>query len=113
MMEEERGFRIYYCDFVHDSAISSSKPEFLAADRLVPLAEHLLAAQDNYLGVLDANDNILQFYMSGKEMVVELLYPDAQGMMQCKLPLEKGMQLLASLPDEFSEQLLPGAAYIG
>jgi hypothetical protein len=112
-MMEERGFQIYYCDFVHDSSISSSKPEFLAADRLVPLAEHLLAAQDNYLGVLDAHDNILQFYVSGKDMIVELLYPDSQGMMQCKLPLDEGMQLLGNLPDEFSEELLPGATYIG
>ena len=109
----ERGFNIYYCDFVHDSSISSSKPEFLAADRLVSLAEHLLAAEDNYLGVFDDEDNILQFYLSGKDMVVELLYADAKGMMQAKMPIESGMELLGSLPDRFTEELLPGASYIG
>ncbi len=109
----ERGFDIYYCDFVHDSSISSTKPEFLAADRLVPLAEHLLAAEDNYLGVLDGAENILQFYLSGKDMVVELLYPEGKGLMQKKMPLDEGMTLLGELPDEFTEELLPGATYIG
>lgn len=109
----ERGFDIYYCDFIHDSSISSSKPEFLAADRLVPLAEHLLAAEDNYLGVLDGAETILQFYLSGEDMVVELLYPEGKGMMQSKMPLEKGMKLLGSLPDTFTEELLPGASFIG
>lgn len=109
----ERGFKIYYCDFIHDSSISSSKPEFLAADRLVPLAEHLLAAEDNYLGVLDNAETILQFYLTGKDMVVELLYPEGKGMLQSKMSLEEGMKLLGSLPDEFSEELLPGATFIG
>ena len=110
---EERYFPVFYCDFVHDSSISSSKPEPLAADRLVSLAEHLLAAEDNYLGVVDQQENILQFYLAGREIVVELLYPNASGMMQKKLPVEEAMRLLAELPDEFSEDLLPGATYIG
>jgi len=109
----QRGFNIYYCDFVHDASISSSKPEFLAADRLVPLAEHLLAAQDNYLGVIDSADTILQFYLSGKNMVVELLYPEGKGLLQTKMPMEEGLALLGSLPDVFDETLLPGASFIG
>ncbi|RTZ72167.1 MAG: hypothetical protein DSZ00_08940, partial [Gammaproteobacteria bacterium] len=42
-----RSFPVFYCDFLRDLSISSSKPEPLAADRLVPLAEQLLVAEDN------------------------------------------------------------------
>ncbi len=110
---EERCFSVFYCDFVHDASISSANPEPLATDRLVPLAEHLLAAEDNYLGVVDKQENILQFYRSGRQMVVELLHPNMPGLMQKKLPVDEAMQLLGNLPDDFSRDLLPGAAFIG
>ncbi len=109
----ERTFGVFYCDFLRDLSISSSKPEPLAADRLVPLAEQLLVAEDNYLGVVDANEVILQFYLSGREMVVELIFPESSGILQSRMPVEQALALLADLPEEFSEALLPGASYIG
>jgi len=109
----ERSFDVFYCDFVRDVSISSSKPEPLAADRLVPLAEQLLVAEDNYLGVVDPNDVILQLYLSGREMVVELIFPESTGILQSRMPVEQALALLADLPDEFTEELLPGASYIG
>lgn len=112
-MKGGRSFRLFYCDFGHDVSISSANPEPLAADRLVPLAEQLLAGEDNYLGVVDANETILQFYLSGKKLVVELIYPNSSGILQLKLPVDEGLELLGSLPDEFTEELLPGATYIG
>jgi len=109
----ERSFPVFYCDFLRDLSISSSKPEPLAADRLVPLAEQLLVAEDNYLGVVDPNDVILQLYLSGREMVVELIFPESTGILQSRMPVEQALALLADLPDEFTEALLPGASYIG
>ncbi|HHH13826.1 MAG TPA: hypothetical protein ENJ98_06270 [Thiolapillus brandeum] len=109
----ERSFPVFYCDFLRDLSISSSKPEPLAADRLVPLAEQLLVAEDNYLGVVDPNDVILQLYLSGREMVVELIFPESTGILQSRMPVEEALALLADLPDEFTEELLPGASYLG
>ncbi len=109
----DRSFPVFYCDFLRDLSISSSKPELLAADRLVPLAEQLLVAEDNYLGVVDANEVILQLYLSGREMVVELLFPESTGILQKRMPVEEALVLLENLPDEFDEALLPGATYRG
>jgi len=109
----ERSFKVFYCDFLRDLSISSSKPEPLAAGRLVPLAEQLLVAEDNYLGVVDANDAILQLYLSGKEMMVELIFPESSGILQSRMPVEEALALLENLPDPFSETLLPGATYLG
>ncbi len=109
----ERTFPVFYCDFLRDLSISSSRPEPLAADRLVPLAEQLLVAEDNYLGVVDPNEVILQLYLSGREMVVELIFPDSTGILQKRMPVEEALALLENLPGEFDEALLPGASFIG
>jgi len=108
-----RAFDVFYCDFLRDLSISSSKPEPLAAERLVPLAEQLLVVEDNYLGVVDANEVILQLYLSGSEMVVELIFPETTGILQKRMPVEEALQLLDTLPETFSEELLPGANYVG
>ena len=109
----ERSFPVFYCDFLRDLSISSSKPEPLAADRLVPLAEQLLVAEDNYLGVVDPNEVILQLYLSGREMVVELIFPESSGILQKRMPVVEALALLENLPEEFTETLLPGATYQG
>ena len=109
---EQGNFQVFYCDFVRDQAISSSRPEPLAAERLRPLAETLLVAEDNYLGVVDAADTILQLYLSGREMTVELIFPDSQGVLQARMPVEEALALLERLPETFDEGLLPGAHYV-
>jgi len=105
-------FHVFYCDFLRDVSVSSSKPEPLAGERLVPLAEQLLVVEDNYLGVVDGNDTILQLYLSGAEMVVELIFPESSGVLQRKLPVAEALALLEGLPEEFTEALLPGASYV-
>lgn len=105
---------VFYRDFVHDVGISSTSPEPLPRDRLVPLAEKLLTCEDNYLGIVDRNDTVLQLYRHDDQtMVVELIFPKSSGCMQIKCSHQTAMVLLAELPDVFPEDLLPGAVYIG
>lgn len=109
-----KSFRVFYRDYANDVKISSGNPESLAADRLTSLAENLLTSADNFLGILDSNEVILQLYLDrGETVVLELLYPEATGCMQCRLNIAEAMQLLAKLPDQFEENMLPGANYIG
>ena len=114
MEEQNPVFNVFYRDFVHDVGISSANPEPLPRDRLVPLAEKLLTDEDNYLGVVDSSETILQLYRSDEDtLVVELIYPKSEGCMQKKLSQQQAMDLLAGLPEVFAEDLLPGATYIG
>lgn len=114
-MADQRSFRVFYRDYVNDVAVSSAAPETLAADRVGPLAEALLQHADNFLGVVDRNELIVQAYLDDDEQQVflELLYPENQGLMRLCLNWAEAVELLAALPDEFDESLLPGAEYIG
>ena len=107
-------FKVFYHDYVSGAAISSAQPEPLAADRIAPLAEALLQCADNFLGVMDKQGLVLQAYLDDDEQSVflELLYPDDAGAMRLKLACDEAMALLAVLPDEFDESLLPGAQFI-
>jgi len=109
-----RSFRIFYRDYLNDIAISSLQPESLPAERLAPMAETVLQHADNYFGVVDAEEAVLQLYLDDDEssVIVELLYPESQGMLRRSMPIEQAFALLADLPDPFDESLLPGAQFI-
>jgi len=113
-MQERPVFKVFYRDYVHGVAISSSEPESLAGERLASLAETLLQHADNFLGVIDRNDLILQAYLDDDEQSVylELLYPEGQGAMRQQMPWADALDLLSGLPAEFDASLLPGGQFI-
>jgi hypothetical protein len=107
-------FLVFYRDYVNGVAISSTAPESLAGERLGPLAETLLQHADNFLGVVDSHERVLQAYLDDDEQSVylELLYPEGRGAMRLQLAWADAVELLDRLPAEFDENLLPGAQFI-
>jgi hypothetical protein len=109
-----RLLRVFYRDYVNDVTISSTAPESLLANRIVPLADRLLASPDNFLGIVDRNDTILQCYLCDcpGEVTLEIVYPEASGCLRLTLPRAQALELFDGLPDVFDENLLQGAQYI-
>jgi hypothetical protein len=109
-----RVLRVFYRDYTHGVSVNSTAPESLQANRIVPLAERLLVPGDNFLGIVDRNDVILQCYVADDlaEVVLELVYPEATGCLRLALPREQALDCLDNLPESFDESLLPGAQYI-
>jgi len=112
--DRQRVFRVFYRDYVNDVSISSAQPESLLAERIAPLAEAVLQHADNFIGVVDANELVIQLYLDDDEssVFVELLYPEGKGMLRLNMPWDQAVAMLAKLPGEFDESLLPGAQYI-
>ena len=110
----EHVFRVFYRDYTHAVSIPSSQPEALVAGRVRALAERLLDNPDNFLGVVDRNDTILQSYGADEpgRLVMELIYPEASGCLRLELARDAALELLGTLPAEFDESLLPGAQYL-
>lgn len=107
-------FNVFYRDYDNDVMIKSSAPEALSGDRIFSLAEKLLRNPDNFLGIVDDQEQILQCCVDddGKVMM-ELLYPDSKGGLQLKMSWDRASKLLSDLPQPFTESLLPGAQYLG
>jgi hypothetical protein len=112
MAQKQRVFGVFYHDYVNEVAINSTQPESLLATRIPDLARRLLVAQDNYLGVVDRNDVILQLYRDGEEAVAELLKPDVAGCLRARMTLAASLDLLGRLPEMFGVDLLPGAEWV-
>lgn len=110
----QRVLRVFYRDYRNDVSIPSTRPESLLASRIVALAEQLLVPGDNFLGVVDPNDVILQCYVGDnpEELVLELVYPEATGCLRLILPREQALDRLDQLPEYFDESLLEGAQYV-
>jgi len=109
-----KAFTVFYRDYENDVSIKSTDPESLNADRIEPIAKRLLANPDNFLGIVDVSDQILQCYLEDDgDVVFELLYPESEGCMRLKMDWDKAMKLLADLPQPFTEKLLPDATYVG
>jgi len=106
--------RVFYRESGNAQSVPSSAPQSLPADQLAALAERLLVDQDNFLGVVDRNDLILQCYVADDPELatLELIYPDAGGCLRLTLPQSEVLQRLEALPELFDESLLEGAQYI-
>jgi hypothetical protein len=109
-----RVLRVFYRDYDNAVSIASSQPESLLASRIVPLADRLLVKEDNFLGVVDRNDVILQCYVADDlgALTLELVHPEASGCLRLTLPRDQALQCLDGLPELFDDSLLPGAQYI-
>jgi hypothetical protein len=114
LKDKQRVFRVFYRDYVNDVVVSSAQPESLLAERIAPLAESVLQHADNFIGVIDSNELVLQFYLDDDEssVFVELLYPEDKGMLRLNMPWDQAVALLTGLPEAFDESLLPGAQFI-
>jgi hypothetical protein len=106
--------RVFYRDYANDVRIASSQPESLSAERISALAARLLEHPDNFLGVVDRNDVILQCYLAEQDdgVVLEMVYPEATGCLRLVMTIDQALSILQSLPLGFDESLLPGAQYI-
>jgi hypothetical protein len=106
--------RVFYRDYANGVSIASTQPESLPADRMLALADRLLVPGDNFLGMVDRNDVILQCHVADDpaEVTLELVYPEATGCLRLTLPREQALDRLDDLPVSFDETLLPGAQYI-
>ena len=106
--------RVFYRDYANQVTISSAQPEVLAVDRVVPLAEQLLVDQDNFMGLVDAADSILQCYLADDDanVTLELVYPEATGCLRLTVSRARALAILDRLPTTFDESLLEGAQYI-
>jgi hypothetical protein len=109
-----RSLRVFYRDYANRVSILSSAPESLSTDRIVPLAERLLSASDNFLGIVDRSDTILQCYVDNddSDVTVELIYPEANGCLRTQLPRAAALAMLDKLPESFDDLQLDGAQYI-
>lgn len=107
-------YRVFYRDTGNGQSVPSSAPQSLPADQLAALADRVLVDGDNFLGVVDRNDLILQCYVANdpQRLTLELIYPEASGCLRLTRPRAQVLQQLASLPEQFDESLLEGAQYI-
>jgi hypothetical protein len=114
-MESRRSLRVFYRDYVNAVNIPSSRPEALAVDRIPALAGRLWENSDNFVGVVDRNDVILQGYRDddGDAIVLEMIYPEATGCLRLRVAGDEALVLMVDLPDVFDASLLRGARYIG
>lgn len=110
--QKQQVFGVFYHDYVNEVAVNSTQPQSLLATRIPELARRLLIAEDNYLGVVDRNEVILQLFLDGEEVIVELLKPDVAGCLRSRMPLAASLDLLGELPEVFAADLLPGAQWV-
>lgn len=106
--------RVFYRDHRAGVSVASSRPEAIRVDKIRALAERVLVPGDNFLGLVDRNDVILQCYVAEDpvEITLELIYPDASGCLRLTLARERALVRLDELPDVFDESVLPGAQYL-
>jgi len=97
-------YKVFYTSHSRQESASSTAPRLLDAEQLEALALRILADEDDFLGVIDNDDRIIQFMRSSAdELLVELPDFDARESLQCRLSTEQALELLRYLPGRLQE----------
>lgn len=92
-------YKVFYTSHSQQESVSSNSPRLLDAQQLEALVLRNLADGDDFLGIIDNDDRIIQFMRSSAdEFLVELPDFDARESLQCRLSTEQALELLRYLP---------------
>lgn len=101
-------YKVFYRDYVRDEVVSSTQPTSMLGEKIPELAQRVLQHADNFIGIYDQKDTILQAYLDDDEqqVEVELIYPEGQGEYSRTLPYDEAFSILQNLPPVFNKDLL-------
>ena len=92
-------YQVFYTSYSLQQSVSSSSPRLLDADQLKALILRTLKGEDDFLGVIDSEDRVIQFTCSaGDNFLVEIPDIDAKNSLQRHLSREETLELIARLP---------------
>ncbi|MBK1701034.1 hypothetical protein [Thiococcus pfennigii] len=106
-------YRVFYYFARSQEVISSASAVEMSArairERLVPR----LQSEDDYLGILDAEDQVLQILREpgGERYWVEIPLDAAKASYGRHMSLGELNELLAALPGRFEQDQIPGLSY--
>lgn len=92
-------YQVFYTSYSLQQSVSSSSPRLLDADQLKTLSLRILKEEDDFLGVIDNEDRVIQFMRSAADdFRVEIPDVDARNSLQRHLSTEETLELIARLP---------------
>ena len=92
-------YQVFYTSYSLQQSVSSSSPRLLDGDQLKALILNILKEEDDFLGVIDNEDRVIQFMRSAADnFLVEIPSFDAKNSLQRHLSTEETLELIARLP---------------
>ncbi len=92
-------YQVFYTSHSLQQSVSSSAPRLLDADQLKALILRILKEEDDFLGVIDSEDRVIQFMCSAADsFLVEIPSLDAKNSLQRHLSREETLKLITRLP---------------
>jgi hypothetical protein len=92
-------YQVFYTSYSLQESVSSSSPRLLDADQLKTLSLRILKEEEDFLGVIDNEDRVIQFMRSATDdFLVEIPDLEAKNSLQRHLSTEETLELIARLP---------------
>ncbi len=92
-------YQVFYTSYSLQQSVSSSSPRLLDVDQLKALILRIIKEEDDFLGVIDSEDRVIQFMRSaGDNFLVEIPDFEAKNSLQRQLSREETLELIARLP---------------
>lgn len=111
-------FHVFYCNQQSGAEVPADRPRPIALERIPGLAVRILAANGDFIGLVDDDDGVLQFiYLARSEgddrpIRMELAEPDPDGVERRHLSNAEMIDLLQNLPERLTIERLARAALL-
>lgn len=104
-------YQVFYFCFDKGEDVPGSDPVTRAAAELPELAERMLCDEGDFVGVIDASGNTLQFMAMEDSVWLEIPAPEEHGSYGQHLSFEELLDVLRELPATFSPKLFSEFAF--
>ena len=92
-------YQVFYTSYSLQESVSSGSPRLLEGDQLKALALRILNEEDDFLGVVDNEERVVQFMREAEDdFLMEIPDFDARSSLQCHLSREEMSELMGRLP---------------
>jgi hypothetical protein len=101
--QDMRGLRLFYCIHAEGTCMDPSAPVRLDATKALAIARKALAAKDDYVGFVDADETTLQFYVESPDSVlIDMPVPEKKGSFGVRTSRAEALKIVGRLSPPLS-----------
>lgn len=105
-------FKIFYADYAEDQHISSDEAQSASLVDIVECMHNLLAEPDNFIGLIDSNDVMLQFMVEEDgAILIDAPVNDRNGSFMKSAKLSECIEVVRGLRATIEIEKIPGLEF--
>lgn len=105
-------FKFFYTDYATNQSIRSDEPKDSTLDSIIESMNDVLVAEDNFLGLIDDEDNMLQFMVEEDgSILIDLPNNEQKGSLSKTATLAECVEMVKAIQETIAFEDIDGLVF--